>query len=40
MTMTETVPFSKLSDEWKADPAFVAEYERIVSLRRRTSGRR
>ena len=29
MTMTKTVPLSKLSDEWKTDPAFVAEYERI-----------
>ncbi len=27
--MTEIVPFSKLSDEWKKDAAFVAEYERI-----------
>lgn len=27
--MTATTSFSKLSDEWKKDPAFVAEYERI-----------
>lgn len=27
--MTATTPFSKLSDEWKQDPAFLAEYERI-----------
>ena len=24
-----TVPFSKLSDQWKQEPDFVAEYERI-----------
>ncbi len=27
--MSKTVPFSKLSDDWKKDPDFVAEYERI-----------
>lgn len=27
--MTETVPFSKLSEEWKEDTSFVAEYQRI-----------
>lgn len=24
-----TIAFAKLADEWKADPAFAAEYERI-----------
>lgn len=27
--MTDTVPFSKLSDEWKKDPVFVEEYDRV-----------